>query len=357
MNEEYIRQTFKLARKAGSRAYPDPLVGAVIVKGGKIIGEGYHRAFGGDHAEVDALKKCKVSAKGAAIYVNLEPCCHFGKNPPCTGEIIKAGIKKVVFCNYDPSPKTKKLRNRQLEKNGIEVIGKVLKKDGEKLNEIYFHYIKTGMPFTAIKIATSLDGKIATYTGSSKWVTNEKARSCARRLRGEYQAILVGANTVKKDNPHLGCRTRGLKDPIRIILGRVPAEKKYKVFRDDNFILIAKEDIPNLRPAASSRQVKLKALFKKLAEQGIISILAEGGASAISSILDQNMAQKIYWFQAPKIIGGTNSILAIQTKDIKNISQAIKLKNITYEYFGENLLLTGILPNNTDLLRESFRQK
>lgn len=329
IEEQYIERTFELARKAGSLTYPNPLVGAVIVKNGKVIGEGYHKKFGQAHAEVNAIKQCRININGATLYTNLEPCCHFGKQPPCTEAIIKAGIKTVVFSHCDPCLKVKGKGKKELEKHGIKVIAGILKEEALKLNEIYFHYQKTRMPFVALKIASSLDGKIATSSDDSKWITNEKARAYGRRLRGEYQAILVGSNTILKDNPRLTARTKGLADPIRIILdthNKIP--RTAQVFRDKNYMLI-------------NKNIPLKSLLKKLSEQGIISLLVEGGAITISSFIDAKLAQKLYWFQAPILIGGTKSISAIQTRDVKTVAKSIKLTHSALKTFGDNILFTA----------------
>jgi diaminohydroxyphosphoribosylaminopyrimidine deaminase/5-amino-6-(5-phosphoribosylamino)uracil reductase len=260
----------------------------------------------------------------------LEPCCHEGKQPPCTDAIIRAGIQRVIFSLYDPNPLVQRKSKHRLQKHGIEVISGILKKQAERLNEIYLHYQKTGMPFVALKVASSMDGKIATENGDSKWITNEKARRYARSLRGEYQAILVGANTAIKDNPHLGARKKGAKDPLRIIIdphARVP--KQAQVFRDENYVHV------------TDKNFSLQKLLKKLVKQGIISILVEGGSFTVSSFLTAQLAQKVYWFYAPIIIGGTRALPAIQTKDIKKVRSALMLKHYSYKTIGDNMLFEG----------------
>ncbi len=330
MHEHYIQLACELAKKAGSRTYPNPLVGAVVVKNGEIIGTGYHQNFGRKHAEINALENCKASPKGADLYINLEPCCHHGKQPPCIDAIIRAGIRRVIFSLYDPNPLVKQISSRQLKKAHVEVISGILKKSAERLNEIYMHYQKTGTPFVALKIASSLDGKIATKNGDSKWITNEQARAYARSLREEYQAILVGANTAIKDNPHLGVRTKGAQDPLRIIIdphARVP--KQALVFRDENYMHV------------TDKNFSLQKLLKKLVKQGIISILIEGGSFTLSSFITAKLAQKLYWFYAPIIIGGTHALPAIQTPDITKVRYASVLKNCSYKTIGDNVLFEG----------------
>ena len=216
-SEEYLTIALKLAQKSHNQTYPNPKVGCVIVKGERIIGQGYHKKYGGPHAEIEALNNCKVNPKGATLFVNLEPCSHQGKTPPCADAIIKAGIKKVVACTDDPNSKVNGKGFKKLKAAGIKTEKNLLACEAGKLNEIYFKFIKTKKPFVALKTATTLDGKVATRTGDSKWITNEESRKYARQLRSEYQAILVGINTVLKDNPNLGAQNKK-HDPLRIVL-------------------------------------------------------------------------------------------------------------------------------------------
>src|SRR3989344_2010898 len=230
-NIKFLKETLKLAKKGLGKVNPNPMVGAVIVKNNKIIGKGYHKKFGYPHAEIEALKNCQQNPKGATLYVNLEPCSHFGKTPPCADAIIKAGIKKVVCCTQDPNPKA-------LGKTGIEISFGLLEQEARQLNEAFFTFHEKKRPFIAIKFAASLDGKIATQRGDSKWITNEKARKYSRALRKQYQAVLVGINTVLKDNPHLG-------DSLRIILGsKIP--KNSQVLRNKNILIINPKNIHDL---------------------------------------------------------------------------------------------------------------
>ncbi len=312
---KFLKEALKLAKKGLGRVNPNPMVGAVIVKNGRIIGKGYHHGFGLPHAEIEALKNCRQNPKGATLYINLEPCTHFGKTPPCTDAIIKAGIKKVVCCSMDPNPKAH-------DKAGIEISVSLLEKEARQLNEAFFTFHEKQRPFIAIKFAASLDGKLATYTGDSKWITNEKARAYARSLRGEYQAVLVGINTVLKDNPHLG-------DSLRIILGsKVP--KNSQVLRDKNVLIINPKNI--------------KDLLEILRKKEIISVLVEGGGKTLGSFIDAKVVDKVYAFHAPIIIGGEKAI-SISGKGASIISQALHLKNLSLKKFNDNLLAIGYIEN------------
>ena len=310
---KFLKETLKLARKGLGWTNPNPMVGAVIVKDGKIIGKGYHKKFGYPHAEIEALKNCRQNPKGATLYVNLEPCTHFGKTPPCTDAIIKAGIKKVICCTLDPNPKVH-------GKTSLTISVGLLEKEARKLNEAFFTFHEKKRPFIAIKFAASLDGKLATYTGDSKWITNEKARQFARSLRGQYQAVLVGINTVLKDNPHLG-------NSLRIILGlKSQIPKNSQVLGDKNILIINPKNI--------------KDLLEILRKKEIISVLVEGGGKTLGSFIDAKVVDKVYAFHAPIIIGGEKAI-SIAGSGTPTIQEALYLKNITYKKFGDNILTIG----------------
>ncbi|MBI2018424.1 bifunctional diaminohydroxyphosphoribosylaminopyrimidine deaminase/5-amino-6-(5-phosphoribosylamino)uracil reductase RibD [Candidatus Daviesbacteria bacterium] len=327
-DEFFINETLKLAKKGVSWTYPNPMVGALIVKGGRMIGKGYHKVFGLPHAEIEALQKCKENPKGATLYVNLEPCSHFGKTPPCVDTIIQAGITRVVCATLDPNPKVRSFGLAKLQKAGIEVLVGVLESEARTLNEAFFTFHEKKRPFIALKFAASLDGKIATRTGESKWITNEKARKYARSLRGQYQAVLVGINTVLKDNPHLGVRMKGKKDPLRIILGqRVQIPDDAQVLRDQNVLII--------------KAKKIHDLLSVLREKEIISILVEGGGSVLGSFVDAKVVDKVYAFHAPILVGGKKAISAIAGQGVQTISQSIHLKNLSYKRFDDNLLTIG----------------
>lgn len=354
MNQDifFLKETFKLAKKGTGWTNPNPLVGTVIVKNGRVIGRGFHHKIGHPHAEVEALNNLTENPKGATLYVNLEPCNIFGKTPPCTETIIKSGIKKVVCCSLDPNPKISGRGLNELKKANIETSVGILETEARILNETFFTFHEKKRPFVAIKFATSIDGKMTTSLGDSKWITNEKARKYARGLRGKYQAILVGINTVLSDNPNLGVRVKGKKDPIRIILDprlRIPSNSN--VLRDTNTIIATTEKADNFKKKQlkdkgftlldfDSKEIDIKKLLSVLREKGIISILVEGGGKTLGYFIDTGVIDKVYAFHAPLILGGKKAV-SIGGNGILDIQKAIQLKNLTYKKFADNLLTIG----------------
>lgn len=349
---DYLRQSLNLAKKGMGRVNPNPMVGAILVKDGQIIGKGYHKKSGFPHAEIEALASCKVSAKGATLYVNLEPCVHFGRTPPCVEAIIRAGINRVVCALLDPNPKVHGQGIVKLKKAGIDVSVGVLEKEARILNEAFFTFHEKKRPFVAIKFAASLDGKIATPSGDSKWITNQKSRDYARLLRGQYQAILVGINTVLKDDPHLGVRKRGYKDPLRIILDsklRVPPDSQ--VLRDKEVLIVTTGNANQKKLTELQKQgfdviifdenIKIPKLIKILQQREIISVLVEGGGQVLGSFADGKLIDKVYAFHPPIIIGGEKAVSAVGGKGVKFMKDAIRLKNISFKKFEDNLLIIG----------------
>ncbi|MBI2018005.1 bifunctional diaminohydroxyphosphoribosylaminopyrimidine deaminase/5-amino-6-(5-phosphoribosylamino)uracil reductase RibD [Candidatus Daviesbacteria bacterium] len=323
----FLKQTFTLAKKGMGWTNPNPMVGAIVVKNGQILGKGYHKKFGFPHAEIEAIEATGGRLEGSILYINLEPCVHFGKTPPCVDAIIKAGIKKVICSNLDPNPKVRGMGLAKLEKAGITTSVGLLEEEGHKLNETFFTFHQKKRPFIAIKFASSLDGKIATYTGDSKWITNEKARKFARKLRGQYQAVLVGINTILKDDPHLGIRIKRKKDPLRIILGsRSQMPTHSQVLRDHNILIINPKNIQDL--------------LSQLRELEIISVLVEGGGKTLGKFLDTKLVDKVYAFYAPILIGGEKA-LSIGGKGTQTIQDALHLKDVSYRRFDDNFLITG----------------
>lgn len=335
MNQDigFLKETLKLAKKGLGWTNPNPLVGAVIVKNGQVIGKGFHRRVGLAHAEIEALNAATENPKGATMYVNLEPCDYFGKTPPCAEAIIKSGIRKIICCSLDPNPKVRGKGLNRLKEANIKVSTGILEDEARKLNEAFFTFHEKERPFVAIKFAASLDGKMATRTGDSKWITNQKARDYARSLRSEYQAVLVGVNTVLKDDPHLGVRKKGKKDPLRVILGsklQIPTHSQ--ILRDNNVLFVSAEEIPDLL-----------SIFR---EKEIISILVEGGGETLGNFVDSGIIDKVYVFSAPILIGGRSAI-STGGKGVDAVQKALHLQNISYKKFGDNLLTTGytfILP-------------
>lgn len=348
----YLKKTLLLAEKGLGWTSPNPMVGAIIVKNGRIIGKGFHRKAGLPHAEIEALNTAVENPRGATLYVNLEPCNIFGKTAPCVDTVIQSGIKKVICSTLDPNPKVNGLGKKALEKAGIKVLVGTLKNQARTLNEAFFMYHEKRRPFVAVKFAASLDGKMATVTGSSKWITNEKARIYARRLRGQYQAVFVGINTILADNPNLGTRINGKKDPIRIILDpklRIP--KDANVLRDKNVMLVTTAKADKLKKEQLEKMgftilvfdaeyINIQKLLSKLRGEGIISILVEGGGKTLGNFIDSKLVDKIYAFQAPIIIGGKGAV-SIGGEGAETVQKALKLKNILLKKFGDNFLITG----------------
>lgn len=343
-DELFIRQTLKLAKKGLSWTNPNPMVGVVIVKNGRIIGKGFHQQAGKAHAEIAALRKTEYP-KGATLYVNLEPCATFGKTPPCVEAIIKAKIKKVVCSTLDPNPKNHGKGIAKLNEAGIETLVGVLENEAKILNETFFTFQIKQRPFVAIKFAASLDGKIATYTGDSKWITNEKARNYARKLRSQYQAILVGINTVLTDDPHLGNSLRIILDPLL----RIPLN--VQVLRDRNVILatLLKTDKRKKKLMEDKGfeilvfdgdHISIPKLLSKLQEKEIISVFVEGGGETLGNFIDSKIIDKVYGFHAPIIVGGKQA-LTIGGKGASTIDQALRLKNVSFKKFDDDLLIIG----------------
>ncbi len=349
----FLKETLFLAKKGLGRTSPNPMVGCVIVKNDKIIGKGYHKKYGSSHAEIEAFKNATESTKSATLYVNLEPCCHFGKTPPCTDAIIKAGIEKVVCCTLDPNKKMAGKGIEKLKKAGIKVECGFLQEEANELNEVFFTFHKKRRPFVVLKFASSLDGKIATANGDSKWITNEVAREFARKLRGHYQAILVGANTVIKDNPHLGAGNNKQKDPLRIILdAKLKISLNRKVFRDKNVLILATNQCDKLKKEKfvqkgieiyqfPGRKISAKSILQVLKNKEISSVFVEGGSAALGTFVDEKLVDRVFVFHAPIIIGGVSSIGAIGGRGVKHIKEALQFKKPKVIMFEDNIFISA----------------
>lgn len=351
-DEMFMSEALTLAKKGIGWTSPNPMVGAVIVKRGKIIGRGYHRKAGGAHAEIEALAGVGTGARGATLYVNLEPCSHFGKTPPCTEAIINAGLKRVVCSAIDPNPQVQGRGVERLKQFGISVSIGVNKEKARSLNEAFFVFHEKKRPFVALKFAMSLDGKLATRTGDSKWITGEEARKFARNLRGAHQGVLVGVNTVIRDNPNLGTRTKGKKDPVRIIVDshlRIPRDAQ--VLRDTNVIIATTSAAPRAKIQKiekrgirilvfKSAKVPVPQLLSELRKQEIISVFVEGGGEILGSFIDARLADKAYIFCAPILVGGKDAH-SIGGKGVQKIAQALRFKEMTVKSFGDDILITA----------------
>ncbi|MDL1957359.1 MAG: bifunctional diaminohydroxyphosphoribosylaminopyrimidine deaminase/5-amino-6-(5-phosphoribosylamino)uracil reductase RibD [Candidatus Desulfofervidus auxilii] len=354
----YIRRTIKLAKRALGRTSPNPLVGAVIVKNGRIIGEGYHKKAGLPHAEIEAIKAAGRKAKGADLYVTLEPCNHYGRTPPCTEAILKAGIKRVFVGMRDPNPHVKGGGVEYLRSKGVEVETGILEEECRRLNEVFIKYVTTGFPFVSLKLAATLDGKIA-LANKTTWITNENSRIFVHRLRDIHDAILVGINTILKDNPSLTTRLpkRKGKDPIRIILDtnlRIPLEAKVLHLDSPAKTVIVtsfnapSEKIKKLKALGTevwqvdleNGKLSLKEVLKLLGNKQITSVLIEGGAKVAASFLQQKLVDKIYFFYAPKIFGAEN-LSMIAELGIDSADKAILLKEVSLRRFDNDILIIG----------------
>ncbi|NLW25443.1 MAG: bifunctional diaminohydroxyphosphoribosylaminopyrimidine deaminase/5-amino-6-(5-phosphoribosylamino)uracil reductase RibD [Clostridia bacterium] len=359
MDENYMRLALELAEKARGRTSPNPMVGAVIVKDGQIVGKGYHLKAGTFHAEIHALREAGEKAKGATMYVNLEPCSHFGRTPPCTDAIINAGISRVFVAMEDPNPLVGGRGIKKLAEAGIEVKVGLLEEEAKKLNEIFIKYITTKTPFVLLKMAMTLDGKIASRTGHSKWITGEAAREKVHYLRNYYDAVLVGVNTVFKDNPSLTCRILAGRDPIRIILdsrARTPVEAQV-IIQDSaapTYIVVTDrapyDRVESLRatkarviqvPADEQGRVSLKDLMVKLGEMEITGVLVEGGAEVAASFLEAGLVDKMLTFISPKIVGGRTAPGPVGGLGRERVDQAIKLSHLTFGSVGGDFFIEG----------------
>lgn len=356
-----------MAEKARGRTSPNPMVGAVIVKNGKIIAEGFHEQAGKDHAEVAALKKAGNAAKGAALYVTLEPCCHQGKTPPCTDALIASGIKKVVLATQDPNPLVAGKGMAQLKKAGITVMHGLLQKEAQRLNEAFNKYITQKSPFVTLKAALSLDGKIAAADGSSKWISNERSRQRVHEMRDAADAVIVGVNTVLKDDPRLNVRLAGKKKPkhpLRVIVDsrlQTPPDAHVLHSHGGEVLIAACHDDARKRKALENegatviilpeknKMVDLKELMKELGKRETVSALIEGGATIFTMALEEGLVDKVALFYAPIILGGSGRFSLAHGEGVKSIEKAIRLRDFSItpidekpvKLFAENVLIEG----------------
>ncbi len=368
VNEFYMKKALALAARAKGMTSPNPMVGALLVKNGKVVAEGYHKKAGTPHAEAIAIENAGQRARGATLYVSLEPCCHKNKRtPPCTRKIISSGIKKVVIAMKDPNPKVSGKGMEELETAGLKVVSGVLSDKAAELNEFYIKHITTGMPFVVLKVAMTLDGKIATPEGESKWITGEKARTAVHALRGSVDAILTAIGTIKSDNPQLTCRTEEDNNPARVII-----DPSLEVRPDSNVLCIPPETVIVMRrPEETSAgpeilekkrvllhrgaqiieysgdKVDMKWLMKELGTRGIISVLVEGGSSLNSYCLESGIVDKVMFFVAPKIIGGKSSFPAVGGRSFRRLEEAYRIHNVGVKRIGEDILIEGYLHNHS----------
>ena len=366
--EKYMRRAIKLAKKGSGHVNPNPLVGAVIVRDGEIIGEGYHECYGQLHAESNAIANAKKrgnSLEGSTIYVTLEPCCHYGKTPPCTEASIEEKIARVVVGSDDPNPLVSGKGFQMLREKGIEVIPHFLKEECDAMNHVFFHYIRTGTPYVAMKYAMTMDGKIACYTGDSKWVTGEESRAHVQTLRNHYKGIMAGIGTVLADDPMLNCRIEGGRDPIRIIADshlRIPMDSQLVRTAGQQPLIVAclpdaDEEkaaqlqekgvevlrIPGVTTADITEEQKevisLPVLMKELGARKIDGILLEGGGQLNESALQAGIVDRIYCYIAPKIFGGAQAKTPVEGQGLTRAADAWQFNRIGMQEFGQDILL------------------
>lgn len=351
----FMRLALRLARKAQGQTSPNPMVGALVVKNNRVLGKGYHKKAGLAHAEVIALEDAGKAAQGAILYVTLEPCAHFGRTPPCVDTIIKSGVKKVVIGMVDPNPLNSGKGVSILKQHKIKVETGFLEEELRSLNEVFIKYITKKMPFITVKVAQSLDGKIATRSGDSKWITSDISRSYAHRIRKNYDAVAVGVNTVLRDNPRLDAWFSE-RQPAKVIIdSQLSISQEANIFSGHGEVIVVTLPISPGQETANRKmlsskamileakekagQINLKSALKKLTQIGITNILVEGGGTLIGSLFDEGLVDKTLFFISPKIIGGKNSISSVMGKGIARIDRAIKLKNVKFRRLGGDFLV------------------
>lgn len=358
LDEEMMGRAIELAKNAAGRTSPNPLVGAVVVKDGRIVAEGWHRRAGTPHAEVHALNMAGELARGATVYVSLEPCAHYGRTGPCAEALVQAGVSRVVVAMTDPNPKVAGKGLAILREAGISVTVGVLEKEARELNEGFLKWITTGLPFVALKTAMSLDGKIATAGGESQWITNEASRLETHRLRDVYDGILIGINTALQDNPSLTTRLGDApgKNPVRIVAdsrARLPLDAKLLTDGAAPTVVAVTAQAPEERVAklrqagaevivaGSGDRVDMVSLMEQLGGMKITSLLAEGGGSVNFALLQAGLVDRVYAFVAPKLLGGRSALTPVEGEGFEHLKDAVELENIHVRQLGEDVLVTG----------------
>lgn len=356
-DRRFMKLALELAEKGRGQTSPNPMVGAVIVRDGEVVGEGYHEQAGLPHAELNALEYARDKAHGATLYVSLEPCCHSGRTPPCTKAIIEGGIKRVVCAIEDPNPNVSGNGIEELGRAGIEVDIGLMAEEARRLNEVYFKYITTGLPFVTLKVAQTIDGRIAATDGSSRWVSERESRRYVHRLRSYNDAVMVGVNTVIADDPELTVRWAEGRNPVRIVLDsslRIPLRSKLLNGRPRAKTIIATSSradpsrVAQLQekgvdiwsvPTNENGRLSLQALLKRAGQEEITSILVEGGSEVYSDFIRSSLADKMHIFIAPTILG--SGLSSIQDLGIESLDDGLRLREVEVRRFGGDVLLTG----------------
>lgn len=358
-DERWMKRVLRLAEKGRGRTSPNPMVGAILVKDSRAVGDGYHAKAGEPHAEIIALQKAEKEAKEATLYLNLEPCTHYGKTPPCAPAVIEAGVRRVVIGMKDPNPLVKGRGVEALKRAGLDVDVGILENECRRLNDAFCKYILNKEPFLILKVAATLDGKIATRKGESQWISGEASRRFVHRLRDQVDGVIVGIGTVLKDDPMLTARVKGAKYPYRIILDsrlRIPENAKViEIFPSKTIVAttelapgekverLEKKGVRVLILDSKKGRVDLKPCLFKLGEMGMMSLLVEGGSQLNGSFLDEGLIDKIFLFLSPKLIGDPQALGIFGGHGVPSLKEAIPLSGLKVKRIGEDLLLEGYL--------------
>ncbi len=359
-----MKRVLRLAEKGRGRTSPNPMVGAVLVKNGQVVGEGYHARAGEAHAEILALRQAGEEARGSTLYINLEPCIHYGKTPPCAPAVIEAKVRRVVIGMEDPNPLVTGRGLKSLKKAGLDVEVGVLEKECRRLNEAFCKYILKKEPFVILKVAATLDGKIATREGDSKWISGETSRHFVHRMRDQVDGVVVGIGTVLKDDPQLTARIKKGRDPYRIILDsrlRIPEDAKVignspsktiiattELAARDKIERLEKKGVRILILDSKQGRVDLKNCLSKLGEMGMMSLLVEGGSQVNGSFLDEGLIDKILFFLSPKLIGDREALGIFGGSGKANLKETIPLNELRVRRMREDILIEGYLEKGKD---------
>ncbi len=363
IHRQYMQRALELAARGRGRTSPNPMVGAVLVKEGRVVGEGFHPRAGAPHAEIYALQQAGEAARGATLYVTLEPCCHYGRTPPCTQALIAAGVAEVHIAMLDPNPRVAGKGRAELEAAGIRTVVGECEEEARALNEVFAHWITTGRPFVIAKFAMSLDGKIATRTGDARWISGPEARRLVHEVRDQVDAILVGAGTVIADNPQLTTRLEkeDVRHPLRVVLdsrGRIPLTARVFDPALPGRTLVAATEAapPDYRKALNERgietlvlppdergRVDLEALLDELGQREVTSLLVEGGGTVLGSFFDRRLVNKVLAFVAPLIIGGHDAPQPVGGEGVERLADAPRLERVNWQRVGNDVLVTGYL--------------
>jgi len=358
-DEKWMKRALRLAEAGKGRTSPNPLVGAVLVKRGIVVGEGYHARIGEAHAEIVAFRQAGNKARGAVLYVNLEPCTHYGRTPPCVPQVIKAGVKRVVIGMEDPNPEVHGKGIKALKKVGIDIKVGVLEKECRRLNEAFCKYILRKQPFVTLKVAATLDGKVAARNGDSKWISGEASRRFVHKVRDQVDGVLVGIGTILRDDPLLTARRKEGREPYRIVLDsrlRIPEEARVFEHSSSEVILATTELAPHEKVERMEKRgirvliidskdgkVDLRSCLTKLAEIGVMNLLVEGGSQVNGSFLDEGLIDKLLLFLSPRLMGDPRALGIFGGKGVSNLNEAVAIKEIRTKRIGEDIFVEGYL--------------